>query len=317
MKKVSIIVPVYNVEIYLENCINSLIRQSYENIEIILINDGSTDKSLDICNSYKSKDNRIFVLSQPNSGVSYARNLGLKSATGEYILFVDSDDFVNENFVQKMVESMENVDMTICAYLENYKNDNIEHRIIENETVIDNVSAINKMFNRTYYGGYIWNKIFRKSIIEKNKIEFDSNIHMCEDLLFVSKYMCKCKLIKVIPDLLYNYRMRESSAVWNKKNKKYESLFISYNELYILHEQNNIKLDYLKYEILNSIYSNNIKIKSIKKYLKYDISKSYKYVILSKSISRNKKINLFIKKNFNIIYRKYMNKKIKKLEMYK
>lgn len=317
MKKVSIIIPVYNVEDYLEECIKSLISQSYKNIEIILINDGSTDHSLEICNILKDNDNRIIVINQVNSGVSVARNVGLNRATGEYVLFVDSDDFVQKEFVQKMVSAIVDVDIAICAYIENYKISTIAHKVVQNEIIIDNITAINMMLDRNYYGGYLWNKIFKKSIIEENNITFDTNIHMCEDLLFVSKYLCNCKNARIIPDLLYNYRMRESSAVWNKKNKKYESLFISYNELYKLFKGNNIPLEFLKYEILNSIYSNNINIRKVKKYFSYNLFKSYKQVQLSKVINRNKKIKLFIKKNFNFIYSKYMNKKVKKLELYK
>lgn len=317
MEKVSIIVPVFNVEDYLEECIRSLLDQSYKNIEIILINDGSTDHSSLICNNLKEIDNRIILINQKNLGVSSARNVGLSIASGEYILFVDSDDIVHCDYVKKMVNSINNIDMVICGYVEKYKILSIPHKVVENEMIINNISAISKMFDREYYGGYLWNKLFKKSIIDCNNITFDSNIHMCEDLLFVSKYLCKCTNIIVIPDLLYNYRMRESSAVWNKNSNKYESLFISYNKLYKLFVNNNISLDYLKYEILNSVYSNNLSIKKVEKFFNYDLSDSYKQIKSSNLISRNNKIKLFIKKNFNYIYIMYINKKVKKLEMYK
>ena len=102
---VSIIVPVYNVEKYLDKCMVSILCQSYKNIEVIIVNDGSTDKSLNICNKWKEKDSRIEMFSQPNKGLSSARNKGLKYAKGEYVLFVDSDDWISINMVDKMVNT--------------------------------------------------------------------------------------------------------------------------------------------------------------------------------------------------------------------
>ena len=105
--KVSIIVPIYNAEKWLEKCINSIIKQLYHNIEILLVNDGSTDKSLEICQKFAKKDNRIIIIDKPNEGVSKSRNIGIEKATGEYIKFVDSDDWLEENTCEELVELIE------------------------------------------------------------------------------------------------------------------------------------------------------------------------------------------------------------------
>ena len=122
--EISIIVPVYNVEKYLSQCIESIINQNYKNIEIILVNDGSTDKSGDICDSYSLKDNRIKVIHKKNEGVSIARNTGLKVATGEYIAFVDGDDFVHEYIYTKLINIINNskYDLVMCRFYRSFFN---------------------------------------------------------------------------------------------------------------------------------------------------------------------------------------------------
>ena len=123
MEKISVIVPVYNAEQYLNRCLDSIIRQTYKNIEILLIDDGSTDKSLDICKEYENKDARIIVIHQENKGVSAARNNGLEHAVGEYIAFVDSDDYIDTNMYQSMLEISRryNADIVLCDCLKEYK----------------------------------------------------------------------------------------------------------------------------------------------------------------------------------------------------
>ena len=118
MRKVSIIIPVYNAEKYLSECINSIIYQSYNNLEIILVNDGSTDNSIYICRQYANKDNRIIVIDSDNYGVSYARNIGIERATGKYIVFIDSDDMIEKDYIGILVTEMEekNLDMVVCGY---------------------------------------------------------------------------------------------------------------------------------------------------------------------------------------------------------
>lgn len=113
---VSVIVPVYNAEKYLKKCMESILKQTYENIELILINDGSIDKSLDICNQFSKRDRRIRVIDKDNSGVSDTRNLGIMLAKGKYLCFVDSDDYIEENYIEKMILNTDESTLTMCGY---------------------------------------------------------------------------------------------------------------------------------------------------------------------------------------------------------
>lgn len=200
---ISIIVPVYNAEEYIERCINSLVNQTYQNIEIILINDGSTDRSKDICDSYAKKDKRIKVINQKNCGVSTARNKGMDVAKGEYLCFVDSDDYVSNEFIEKMYKSLSTnrADLSICS-ISNVSDKGIkpqssslyEDNIITKETYYKNINT---------YGGFLWNKIFKKELIGNLRLEKD--IYYCEDELFVISYVEKCKEIACVNNPLYFY----------------------------------------------------------------------------------------------------------------
>ena len=117
MKKISIIVPIYNSETYLRRCLISLINQKYNNLEIILVNDGSTDNSLSICKEYEKKDSRIKLINQLNKGVAHTRNIGLDVATGDYITFVDSDDFIDKNMYSELIENIDSCDIAVCRYV--------------------------------------------------------------------------------------------------------------------------------------------------------------------------------------------------------
>lgn len=217
-KKVSIIVPVYNVELYIEDCLNSLLNQTYSNYEIILINDGSTDNSIEICSKYSDKKIKIF--NQNNKGVSIARNVGISLATGQYIMFVDADDMVFENYIENLITSIEetNTDMVVCGYtkekteLVNKKNSQeIKGEIINANTMLENMMANNLQ------EGYLWNKIFKKSIINDNSLEFKEGVNVWEDLYFVIEYLSKSNKIFAINEKLYYYRTREGSAVNRKE----------------------------------------------------------------------------------------------------
>ncbi len=217
-KKVSIIVPVYNVELYIEDCLNSLLNQTYSNYEIILINDGSTDNSIEICSKYN--DPKIKIFNQNNKGVSIARNVGISLATGQYIMFVDADDMVSEKYIENLIKSIEetNTDMVVCGYtkekaeLVNKKNSQeIKGEIINANTMLEN------MMENNLQEGYLWNKIFKKSIINDNSLEFKEGVNVWEDLYFVIEYLSKSDKIFAINEKLYYYRTREGSAVNRKE----------------------------------------------------------------------------------------------------
>ena len=220
---ISVIIPVYNTEKYLERCIKSIVNQTYRNIEIILVNDGSTDSSLEICKSFLKDDKRIKLFSQSNKGVSAARNLGMYKATGKAILFVDSDDYLELQMIEILYRNMINykVDISIC----NYKIVNGVNIVSNNDKnlcgKLEKDSAFKLLFDDSSYKGYLWNKLINKRLLD-NEISFDENISFSEDLLFLCKIFEKINNVYYDNTLyLYNYYKREDSAVnkaFNKKN---------------------------------------------------------------------------------------------------
>lgn len=187
---VSIIVPVYNAEKYLANTLDSIIRQSYKNFELLLINDGSTDKSKAICDKFALKDRRIKVLNKTNGGVSSARNYGLSVAEGEYVIFIDSDDYLTADMLETLVNDIESTksDVAICGFWhvteDEYKKICAGEKLHNKEKleILDN--PINYFYSKELMP-YMWNKIFKRGILKK--ITFDETIHYGEDYLFCAK----------------------------------------------------------------------------------------------------------------------------------
>ncbi|MDO5397159.1 MAG: glycosyltransferase [bacterium] len=218
---VSIIVPVYNVENYIDKCIESLINQSYSKIEIILINDGSKDKSGEKCDIWSEKDDRIKVIHKSNGGVSSARNEGLREANGTYIMFVDSDDYLEKNMVEKLCREIKSSDSDIvyCGYYMDFGD-----RIYINKLPISNGTYdIEEVFQPLFFGTKnngntsmstsLVLGIFRKQIISDNNILFDTYIRFAEDWLFYAEYIVHCKKISIINEPLYHYVQRSSSVM--------------------------------------------------------------------------------------------------------
>ena len=217
---VSVIIPVYNVQEYLLKCVESVINQTYANIEIILIDDGSKDKSGEICDKLAERDQRIRVIHTENKGVSTARNTGLSIAVGEYVTFVDSDDTVNEKFVEELYAAFDSsVDMTVCAFNRVDKDGNIKS--IQGKEgvlcVLDREEALETMFYGKLFAGHSWNKMFKKAKL--NNLMFRTDIAVYEDLLFCSEYLLKSDKVKYIPNPLYDYYDREGSALHGKMSE--------------------------------------------------------------------------------------------------
>ena len=216
-EKISIIVPIYNAEEWLEKCVNSIVEQTYFNIEILLINDGSTDKSLEICKKFENKDNRIKVIDKKNEGVSKTRNLGIEKATGQYIKFVDSDDWLEKNTCEELIKIVkeEKTDLVICG-LNIYKNNellrtpHLEKRIIEIKKNIKEFEYIYKVFASPC------NKLYRKDKIAEN---FRLNLDIGEDLLFNIKYLENIEKISVTDKCLYNVCLDNEDSL-NRKFRK-------------------------------------------------------------------------------------------------
>lgn len=217
---VSIIVPIYNSEKQLRRCIDSLLSQDYSKIEVLLINDGSTDNSLSIAEEYKSKDCRIKVLSQNNYGVSRARNLGLSNVYGEYICFVDSDDYVETNYIVNFINGLrDGVDLVFQGLNEIHLDKSIR-KIIPTQAyysftnVLDGISDINrhKMF------GYVCNKLYKTSIIKENNIQFREDINLSEDRIFALQYLRYVRNMQVVAASAYNYELQESGLTLKQRS---------------------------------------------------------------------------------------------------
>ena len=207
--KISVIVPIYKVEKYLEKCITSLINQSFTDFELILVDDGSPDNCGKICDDFKEKDSRIMVIHLENGGVCRARNEGMKLATGEFYVFVDSDDWVEKDYLKDFADNMED-DFTMV--IQNCNRDNDE----KSETKFfgyENKSFVLKEdFGKLFYenphyvpGGYPWNKLYSAKIIKENNLQFDPAIKLADDEKWNFEYLVHIKKLKFVENANYHY----------------------------------------------------------------------------------------------------------------
>lgn len=213
--KISIIVPVYNVAEYIPKCLDSLINQTYKNLEIICVNDGSKDNSLEILNEYKQKDKRIKVIDKENGGVSSARNVGLKASKGDYITFVDSDDYLDLNVYEKSINRIneENADVLFYTCLCEPSG----HKVpLEYTTFTDPFYVLEHKCNNCA----VWNKIFKREHIIDNNILFAEDVSYGEDALFLSMVLPHTKAITTLPQVCYHYVSRETSIENTYTNEK-------------------------------------------------------------------------------------------------
>lgn len=217
---VTIIIPVYNVEDYITKCIESIINQTYQNLEIICVNDGSTDNSGKICDIYALNDKRIKVIHKNNGGVSSARNVGLINASGEYIGFVDPDDWIEPEMYEIMVKSskLSCADIIIVNYYIDNEATTTPMANVENipETPFDKEELFKFAFLRDEYkgfGAYIWNKLFKSTLFKLSDrlILFDESIHFCEDIVFFTQLALKSNNSIYIDKPMYHYYHRQSS----------------------------------------------------------------------------------------------------------
>lgn len=268
-KKLSIIVPVYNAEKFLDKCVNSLLNQTLSNIEIILVNDGSLDRSLDICNSFLKKDSRVKVFNQSNSGQSKARNVGIDNSSGEFITFVDSDDWVDEDYFEKLVDACERYDADVsCASILRVRKYSQKYRIkytkeqvfIEPQEKID-IAHVPDMC-------YVWNKVYRRDFIDKIGLRFIEGMFY-EDVDFVTRAVYFSNKIVTVPDTYYHYWTNENSTVktMRKSDKKCKDSLTS--KEYVL--------DFFRKHNLTSRSKNLIKRKSCIKFLGLTILKIYEW----------------------------------------
>lgn len=219
--KVTVIVPIYKVEKYLERCLNSIINQTYKNLEIILVNDGSPDGCGEICEKYRLNDKRVIVINKENGGLSSARNRGLDVATGEYIGFVDSDDWIDLSMYENLVQSAikYNADIVQCGFQTVLENNDIEKVYKFNEKIYNNKDEIFKAyFCKQEIATMVWNKLYKKEVFNGIRmIEGRNN----EDTMVTPELLMNIKSLYNIEELSYNYFKRENtitSSSFSNKN---------------------------------------------------------------------------------------------------
>lgn len=238
MPKISIIVPVYNVERYVDRCLKSLINQTLQDIEIIIVNDGSQDKSEEIIEKYvRENQNKIKYYEKPNGGLSSARNYGLEFAKGEYIAFLDSDDYVESNMYEEMynLAKKENADMVECDYIWEWEfGKKIFDKRREYKTKEDMMKKPRVI---------AWNKIYKRELINKYKIRFPEDL-IYEDLDFFLKLLPHLNKISYINKYFVHYIQREDS-ITNKQTEKIENIFKILDNIFDYYKEQNI---YYKYE---------------------------------------------------------------------
>ena len=297
---ISIIVPVYNAEKYIGKCIDSVIGQSYSKWELLLVDDGSTDSSSEICKKYLS-DNRIHYLFQKNRGVSAARNLGLQNTSGDYCLFLDSDDFLASSCLERCVVELEtNLLDTLQFGFD---------KVALDGTKLSHFGVDTDVYNGKEYGkkcNFLINVcgiITKKTIIEKNTIYFDEHIRLAEDQLYIMSILANSERVKQISDGLYNYVQIPTSSIHNMKAKdlrasidsiihfKYTSLFSEYIDILLIQ----FIIDYFR--------TPNAKIWDVYKMINnhiFQISKRYgsKYFYILLILYSNRKLALRLLKTY-------------------
>lgn len=316
-KKVSIIIPVYNAENYIEKCIKSLVDNTYKNIELILINDASSDNSFCICQQLSRKYSCLKLLNnKENRGVSYTRNRGLEFATGELIMFTDSDDWVEKDYIERMVKEHDNHKnaLVICGYVnhdevKNGRTDIFAWNNLKNTEMVNRKDVLYELYEQRLLQ-QLWNKIFDKKIIHDQKIRFDETISIGEDFRFILQYI---KLAKIERIVKYNYplyhysRDNQDSLMTKYGQEKIEEPLFNFRLLYELMEYSEEKIQELLEEQKREItfqygyailHNNQFTKKQKIKLMQENIGQEWKYSYrMNKKLLVKEKISSFIHRN--------------------
>ena len=308
MIKVSIIIPVYNVQAYIERCLKSVTNQTYMNLEIILIDDGSTDESGKICDEYAKKDKRIKCFHKQNGGLSSARNYAIKYITGNYVMYIDSDDWIKNNTIEVLVNLLEGNDFDIIEFGYQYVDENEKNigKIEFHSSIINKTDEILKEF---FYGRSItevvWNKIYKAKLIKKIKFVEGRKY---EDYMYTPEVLSQCNNIKIINDIFYYYLQRAGSIVnSNFNNDIFDKIYAGeYVEEFCKNNQEKyyyiarIRLMFCYIAVYQKIYNSDIR-KEDKKIYKQKIKEKYNEIFKSvrntnafKKLLLKRKILLFL-----------------------
>lgn len=258
---ISIIIPIYNVEKYLDECLTSVMNQTYKNFEVILVNDGTKDNSIEIVNKFISKHNNIKLVNKENGGLGSARNVGINHARGKYLIFIDSDDYIEATYIEKLYTEIEKSksDIVICGinkYYENSKNIEPVNLEVENNKSYSSLEAIKLLFTNKIFC-HAWNRIYRKELFINNNILFPEG-KLYEDILPAVKLISKSKKISFIKENLYYYRIREGAITSSKNIKAIEDY--------------NYAIDKVNKYISTSVYEESLKSEKVNFNISYTLS---------------------------------------------
>lgn len=215
MPKISIIVPVYKAENYLRRCVDSILNQTFTDFELILVDDGSPDRSGEICDEYEQKDSRIRVFHKDNGGVSSARNLGLDNVQGEYVTFVDADDWIDADNLFKCSSVITNNMLDLLQY--SFKRIDNKGRIMQVKKISSDVLDLKHYLKKENFNMCVWGNFIKTSIIQLNNIRFEESIKLAEDQIFMIETMSMSRRLQSIDSVFYNYFFNPDSATNNEK----------------------------------------------------------------------------------------------------
>jgi glycosyltransferase involved in cell wall biosynthesis len=311
---ISIIVPVYNTEKYLDNCIKSIVNQSYKNLEIILIDDGSTDNSGEICEKWSKKDSRIVLIHQNNQGVSTARNIGLNIATGEYIGFVDSDDYIDEKMYELLINKIKKYDAGICFCNVYAVNDNIINAPqMSYPEICTSKEFMNIYWKTKNKNGVLWNKLI-KSKYFKN-IKFESNISYAEDVLVYFQILNRAEKVVFEKSYLYFHRNRKDSLSYRLDIKRYPDNLEVMSNLNKILEHNEIENRfYVQAEFVRNLMNYEYEAKSKNVNLNFSKYKKIANQYLEEGLLKK---NIGLKRRASVIFALYFKKIYFKYREYK
>ena len=256
-EKISVIVPVYNVEKYLFRCIGSILEQTYTNFELILVNDGSLDSSLEICNKFKEYDSRVKIIDKKNEGVSAARNDGICIASGEYITFIDSDDWISPNYLEKLLTGIENenCDLSVGKIENRGLSCNAASRIskIIDFSICSEIDKVCTLKIQEMSSPCV--KLYKTDIINKNQIFFREDMKRLEDYLFVVEYLRYVNKIYISDDAKYYYNRMTTGSLTKQYHANFAEWSVILLEKYkVLLQKHNISDDMIKDELGEMAY---------------------------------------------------------------
>lgn len=310
MEYVSIIVPVYNSEKTLKESIDTVLNQTYQNLEVIIIDDGSTDKTAAIADCIQEKDNRVKVYHIENAGVSNARNIGLQCCSGQYVVFMDADDAMDKNMIEKLASEINPaIDLVCCGY----KIVTPEGKLLFSQNPMEGDWDFSKYYEaigilqESKAFNVLWNKIFKKSIIDNYNIKMDISLSMGEDFLFVIDYLKHIKnLIRIYQDDLYHYTLSVNGLQAKKNdNNNLDRRLQQLSSLKSYYVINKYPLDTIYMEILRCFYISLSETQDLYSILDVIYQRDEFNELISKQIVCGKKYSLFIKtlktKNYYLI----------------